>query len=490
MKRNHSLPVVDIHALRTKSLKGLTLLVGREIVIKIVAAIGQLLLVRLLSPEFFGVFAVITFLINAADLFTDLGLISGVIREREEPSPDTLSVIFTLKSLLTGIAVVVLNTLATVLMMKFVHSEAYLVAFRIMTLTLLLRPYKTIVYGLLERELRYENIPMIDVGGLLVYFVVAILLSGLHMGFWSLVLAVVAKDSTELVMLYCIRSWIPNLQFSFRKLRSYIHFGAPLQLATIVGFIHQSSIPFLGGLLSTPASVGILDTSYNIASMPRALTDNVGRVAFASFSRIQNETDLLSRASTRAISVLTLPLLLLLSLSLSLGQSLVGIILTPKWLGILAPLNWYLVAGIFLSCIAVLQQAIIARGETLWLLRLSTITVIGEWVLSIALFHYIGFVAFAVASAISALLLFLQYVVLGSYKGIRVNLVRSLLPNFLIFTLLMVASTLLSRIGFSPYAVIPLKLVTLLTLFVVFTFVFARDSFHWVISLIREFIFL
>lgn len=479
----------EISQLRTKSIKGLSLLVAREFVIKIIAAVGQLFLVRLLSPQFFGVFAILTFLINVADLFTDLGLVTGIIREKKNIDDDVLSIIFTVKFVCSLVAVVVLNILGPILLQNFLHDQTFLWAFRLITLTLLLRPYKTMTYGLLERELRYESIPTVDVVGLLVYFAVGIGGAMLHLGVGSLLAATVIKDVAEVALLFHIKPWFPRLRFEFAKIRCLIHFGAPLQLATIIGFIHQSSVPLLGGLLSTPSAVGILDTSSNIASLPRALTDNVGRVAFASFSRIQDETEVLSRASQRAISILTLPLFLLLNMTLALGPILVNVVLTPKWHDILVPLHWYLLAGIFLSCIAVLQQALIARGETVWLLKLSTLTVIGEWVVAITLFQYVGFVSFPIASAMSAGFLFFEYAYLGAKKGIHVHLLSSLFPSLCIFLLVEGANIVISQLQISSLEMLGIKALITPLLFFVLALFLAKSSVQWMISLVREFIF-
>jgi hypothetical protein len=50
---------LSLAQVKQRSLRGLSLLVMREGVIKIIAILGQLVLVRLLVPEYFGVIAVV-----------------------------------------------------------------------------------------------------------------------------------------------------------------------------------------------------------------------------------------------------------------------------------------------------------------------------------------------------------------------------------------------------------------------------------------------
>ena len=71
-------------SLKQKVVSGLLVLIFRDFGMKVVAIFGQLLLVRVVAPEFFGIFAILTFIINAFDLITDLGFSQAIIQQQKK----------------------------------------------------------------------------------------------------------------------------------------------------------------------------------------------------------------------------------------------------------------------------------------------------------------------------------------------------------------------------------------------------------------------
>lgn len=320
--------------LKSRTIRGLVLLILREGVIKVVAIVGQLVLVRLLLPQYFGVVAILTFVINTADLFTDLGLVSGVIRSREKPSHAVLTSLFWIKFGLTSAATLLILALAPAFKALFPGlSGGDIVALRVLSLTLLVRPIKTMMLGLLERELRYDAVPLVDIGGLVVYFIVAIAFAVSGFGVWSLVWSILVKDIVELFILEAVNPFVPSLRFSWKQAKSFMGFGAPLQGNTILGFLSQSTIPFLGGMLSNPAAVGILDWGFNIASIPRVISYNIGRISLPSFSRVQGRPELIAKGVADSTSIMGFSNLFFLAASIFFARDSIQFVVGDKWLG-------------------------------------------------------------------------------------------------------------------------------------------------------------
>lgn len=444
MKKSEMLDPSILADIKSKSIRGLSLLVIREVAIKVIAICGQLLLVRLLAPEVFGVIAIVTFLINIGDLFSDLGLVSGVIRSKERPTHEMLSTFFVIKQTMSLFVVcLLLGGFPFFLRMLPALSGLDIRIYIIFCSTLLLRPLRTLLYGLLERELRYDIIPFVDIVGLLVYFGTAATLAFLHMGVWSLVLSVVVKDVVELILLEVASPFIPHPRFSWKYLSTFIKFGAPVQGNTILGILHQSTIPLFGGRFLVPANVGLLDWSFNIASLPRAITDNVGRIAFASFSRLQEDRVILARAIEETIGVGSLLIFFIFSLSVVSGRSAIEVIVGPLWMGAAPALSWLLLAEVFLFVAGVLQQAIIARGFTKELLTFSFIGLLIQWgsaLLFLRFFGYVG-IAMGICVGMGTLALFYSHVI--QVAGIRFSLVKTIFPSMLITVLSLGMMTLI-----------------------------------------------
>jgi O-antigen/teichoic acid export membrane protein len=69
-------------------------LVVRTGAIRILALIGTAILARILLPEDFGTFAVVTLLINLVGPLADFGLGPALIQQRERPTQRQMSTVF------------------------------------------------------------------------------------------------------------------------------------------------------------------------------------------------------------------------------------------------------------------------------------------------------------------------------------------------------------------------------------------------------------
>lgn len=383
---------LSVAEVKRRSIRGVTLLVIREACIKLVAILGQLWLVHLLAPQQFGVIAVFSFIMNVGNLFTDVGFVAGVIRAPQRPSQAVLSTLFYIKLGLTAIVVLLLLVSAPIFPHLFISLQgADARILMVLALTLLTRPLQTLLYSLLERELRYDAIPIVDVGGLLVYFSVAVCLAAWGWGVWSLVWSIVAQSLVSILILEYLIPWKPSGSFSWKEVRPYIHFGAPLQGNLIVSFLQQSIIPLVGGAMLNARFVGLLDWSFNIASLSRALTDNVSRVSYSSYSRLQNEKIVLEKAISQTVQMLALFIQLLLLGSLFFGKRILLLVIGSRWVEA-APIVTILLAGeLFYIAVSIIQQALTVRGKTKELVSLSTGTFLVQLISSFVLVRWVGF---------------------------------------------------------------------------------------------------
>src|SRR5262245_13132014 len=94
-----------ISELKQKTITSTVQLISREIGMKIIAIVGQLILVRFLTPTIFGIFAIFSFLISIAEILNDIGFNLSIIQKKEKPTHQQLSTIFFIKLILTIIVI-------------------------------------------------------------------------------------------------------------------------------------------------------------------------------------------------------------------------------------------------------------------------------------------------------------------------------------------------------------------------------------------------
>src|SRR5581483_2226152 len=262
--------------------RGLGILLIRETALKIVAFIGNIILARLLSPEYFGLFVILSFVISFFALFTDIGLSSAIIQQKDKISRQKVTTIFLTRQLLSILIVILLWIVAPYI--KFFYHQIdsnAIFALRIFSLSILIGPFSDIGISLLEREFKYNLISLIDAVGVVAYQVTAIICALMGFYLWSFIIAIFVKEILEGLLVVILKPWKPTLTNSLKSIKTMLSFGLYLQMGGLLTFLHDSVNPLIAGILNGSSAVGLLDWASSLALIPKNLTDNYGRVAFA-----------------------------------------------------------------------------------------------------------------------------------------------------------------------------------------------------------------
>ncbi len=474
--------------LKKKTFSGLTILISREFLLKVIAIIGQIILVRLLAPSYFGAFAILAFILGLADLFTDLGLTSAIIQKKEIPTRNELSSIYYVKQVMACFIYILLFVISGAIV-SFYHNIPYLsvTMIRIFGLILLIRPLKNIVIGLLERELQYSYISLVDLISSTCYYIFAIIF--IHFGFtiWAFIFASILSEISGCISFFIIKPWLPSWNLDLKKIFPMIHFGLYLQLGSILGFFHNSIIPVIGGLKTSATDVGLLDWASGVSTIPGVITSNVGRVAFAGYSRIQHDKELLSKALEKTIRYSVLILFLFPILTISVGPDVIHYILTDKWLPAAPSLDLFVITVAIFGMLTPIQQAVTALGETKKILITAFVVISSEWILAYILTIKIGFIGIAFASIVGALLLLFGYIRLAKNAGLTLHMVEILIPRIFVFIIVLLVALLLNNIVQQSFIGIFYKIFILTFLYVLLHWIFSKQDVLYGLQLIKSY---
>src|SRR3990167_8391539 len=91
-----------------RAVSGVFILTLRKFALRAISYLGGIFLARLLAPEIFGVFAIISFVINFFAFFSDVGLGAALIQKKEQLTKKDLAVTFTLQQILVVTVVLVI----------------------------------------------------------------------------------------------------------------------------------------------------------------------------------------------------------------------------------------------------------------------------------------------------------------------------------------------------------------------------------------------
>lgn len=413
----------DIDALGRRARLGVIALIGRTVVMQLVIAVAQVKLARILDPADFGVFAIVQFSLAFFAFFGEAGFGAALIQQKEAPSQRQLSSVF-FAQLVLSIGVIGLVVLAAegvrYVWPELPPSATWLL--RVLSLSLLLTVLRVVPSILLERELRFGQLAILEILHTLAFYSTAVVLAmqGLHV--WSLVSAVVAQGVVGVIAAYLMRPWRPSWVFDREVVRPMLRFGIPFQLKNAIGFVNSAITPLYAGAALGQAAVGFINFAQQTAYFPLKLVEIMGRVTFPLYSRVRDRRDLLAESLGRSLQICAMGTFFFVSLFLGIGPQVISVIYSEKWLPAL-PLLYVFASAISIGFVVpLIGSAFDAMGRPGIIARLAIGWTVLNWIIVPFAARY-GMLGFTIGYAV--------HVVVGN--GAVVLVVKRLVPELRLF---------------------------------------------------------
>lgn len=320
-------------SLGRKARVGIKVMQARQILLQGLQLVVGILLARLLGPAEFGIYAIATFAVGQISSFSNFGIASALVQQREEISHRDLAVAFTAQTgfvLLLGGALFLLAPLLLHVYPQAPPSLIWLV--RALLLPLLLSPLRTMASLTLERRLEFPKLAIVDVCETVVFQGVSLACAWSGLGIWSFALAALARALAGTAAVLAVAPWVPRFAWDPAVVRRLITFGSGFQLQQMVNEAGGWLTPLLAGSLLGPAAVGLLTWSSSNGKRPLMLVETVMRVAYPHLSRLQSDPAEAHRILSRYLRWLMVPASAWLVWGVAFAEPLTRIVYTEKWL--------------------------------------------------------------------------------------------------------------------------------------------------------------
>jgi len=420
----------NFQELKKKSLNSIGTLICRQFVTKLIYLVANIVLARMLAPQVFGVFAIVSFVVQFFSIFGDVGIGAALIQKKDELNREELSSLFWLQQLLVWI-VAAIAFAAAPLVLRFYPTlppvGVWLI--RAMAFGFILSSLKTVPAILMERNIDFNRIALIDVAESLSFHGAAIAFAMAGYEVWSFVWAAVIRSVLGVVVVYSISSWRPGLYFNFDSIRGLLRFGLPYQGNNILAFVKDAITPVFVGTYAGAAAVGYVNWARNFAFAPLMISEVFGKVAFPSFSRIQEDRALLARTVERSIRMMTVVLFPVSSLMVALGPQLIQVLFTDKWLPALGAYYFYCTSPLVIGFMLPMFSALLALGRSMVVLRMTVLLLFLEWGLGVFFVTLTDFNGIAFSQPIIAAIFFCIYHRVLAKEGVYLRVWRNIVSQ-------------------------------------------------------------
>jgi O-antigen/teichoic acid export membrane protein len=293
--------------------------------------IGSLMvLARLLDPTDFGLVGMVTAVTGVLDLFRDFGLSAASV-QRPMVTEDQTSTLFWVNLWVGGILTIVALVLAPAVG-TFYHEPRLFSVTTVVAFGFLLNGAGVQHSALLQRQMRFTALAIIDISSLIIGISIAIGMAKAGYGYWALVTNIVSRPLTSTLGLWLATAWVPGMPRKGAGIRSMIRFGGTMTLNGLVLYAAFNFQNVLLGRFWGAEAIGIYGRASQLIQIPvDNLNSAVGGVAFAALSRIQDDPERLKRYFLTGYSLvvaLTLPTTIACALF---SDDLIAVLLGPKW---------------------------------------------------------------------------------------------------------------------------------------------------------------
>ena len=325
-------------ALTRSGVRGVTWFGISQITNQGVRSVSLIVLARLLFPEDFGVVAMAAVVTDLVITTLGLGFAAAIV-QRKEVTDSHLSTAFW-----TGMGLGIVLCVATVaispLAADFFKNELVGPVLAVSSIAFVIAPLRNIHGALLRKRLHFLRFSIGEIGQAVTYAAVAVSLAFAGFGVWSIVGGNLAGILAIAILRWALCRWRPSFMFSVNSWKELWGFGSSLTGSRVVTSLIGRLDYLIVGRFLAAVPLGFYYMAFRIARFPLSgVGMTVGRVAFPTFSVIQDEDDRVRRGFTRTLRYLSLSVLPVFVGLAIVAPELVKVVLGQNWTGAILPLQ-------------------------------------------------------------------------------------------------------------------------------------------------------
>lgn len=333
-----------------------------------------IIVTRLLTPNDFGIVGAAGVYLGLLAVFSEFGFGSAVITLRDL-TVDEIAQINTFSAISGTIGFVVACALA-IPIGWFFRAPALPRVILLMSTSFLIMGFKTVPNSLLQRELRFKRLSLIDTAASVTQSLCVLLLAWRGAAYWSLALGGVIAALVSTTLNLTSR----RTGFARPRLRSIGHalnFSWQVLVARFSFSLYSDADFLVAGRVLGATALGVYTFAWNLATLPvEKVTALVAQVTPAFFSANQSDHDGLRRylhTLTEGIALITFPATIGMAL---VAPDFVALILGKRWSGAVGPLEVLAFYGSVRSVSALLGPLLTALRETRFLMWINVLAVV------------------------------------------------------------------------------------------------------------------
>jgi len=347
---------------RSKVINAFLWLVSGTLAIQIISWISTIIVIRLLTPADYGLFAMalpVIFFIQMVSTWS-FGI---ALVQHKDIDEDKIRQLSGFIILIYGFAFILVS-LAAPAFSYFFDETRLTQLLRFLSVNFIFMSFYLIPDTLLFRDMNFKTKTQVDVSSRLVASIVAPVCAMYSLGVWSLAIAEMCMHITRTIHFNIVSRKFYRPVFRFNKCKELIRFGLAVTGSNFFTYVFNQADKIIVGRFLGENLLGIYAVAFNLALLPKEkIMPIVTQLSFSAYSKIQDD---ISRIRLNLLG--TIEIVSFLSFPLFWGMASVAgeaipLILGPHWVWVTTPFELLCIIIPFLSISPIYPAGLNAIGK-------------------------------------------------------------------------------------------------------------------------------
>lgn len=261
------------------------------------------ILARLLTPDEFGIVALVTVFVSFFNLLSDFGIGPAVVQNQSLTDEDIQS-IFSF-SILIGIILAGIFFLIAPFIAKFYNKPELIQVSRVLSLSILFFSWQIIPYALFQKALKFKQIGLITLGVQLFSGIIAIILAYAGFSYYALVVQSILVSGITLVIFFILNPIKIAFKVQKKSIEKIIRFSSFQFMFNFINYFSRNADNILIGKFFSSSALGYYDKSYRLMMVPvQNLTHVITPVLMPVLSKFQDDKRMVVDAYSKVTKLL------------------------------------------------------------------------------------------------------------------------------------------------------------------------------------------
>jgi len=321
----------DVSAvLKKKSARGGVVTIGCQAGKFFLTIASTFILARLLTPEDYGLVAMVGSFIIFASLFKDIGLSVATV-QYEKINHEQISSLFWINVAISVGLALVLCAISPVI--AYFYSEDRLVLVTMVSSVSFIFSGLTIQHqALLRRKMMFPTLAGIETISMFTGIFISLIIGYLTRSYWALVASELICGCLTCLLVWHFVDWRPGRMKITQEVRKMLKFGWELTGFNVVNYFARNADNVLIGYFNGAGALGLYNKAYNLLLLPiTQINGPISSVAIPLLSRLQNDPKKYAEAYYRALNVIAYLTMPLMGLLIVMADEVILILLGEQW---------------------------------------------------------------------------------------------------------------------------------------------------------------